>query len=156
MYISKEEASGVESGEEVELGLEIAIRSGFYSQDYRFPSTEVSVKLGHEDEFMCGSRTFKALHVPGHSPGSMCYLIDLPEGKALFSGDTVFSGGRILLLNIDGSNLADYRQNCGKLSGIGIDILLPGHGITVLSNGQTHIDEVLKNLKPLQPPPNLL
>jgi len=156
VYISKEEAIGVESGEEGELGLEIARRSGFYSQEYRFPSTEVAVKLKHEDEFMCGVYKFKAMLVPGHSQGSVCYHTDLPEGKVLFSGDTVFSGGKILLLNIEGSSLSDYRQNCGKLSDLGIDILLPGHGVVVLSEGQMHIDEALKKLKLLQPPPNLL
>jgi glyoxylase-like metal-dependent hydrolase (beta-lactamase superfamily II) len=31
------------------------------------------------------------IHTPGHSPGSVCLY--LPEAKALFSGDTLFSGG---------------------------------------------------------------
>ncbi|GAA3562883.1 MBL fold metallo-hydrolase [Amycolatopsis ultiminotia] len=33
----------------------------------------------------------EAIHTPGHSPGSVC--LHLPEAKALFSGDTLFSGG---------------------------------------------------------------
>ena len=32
-----------------------------------------------------------AIHTPGHSPGSVCLY--LPEAQALFSGDTLFSGG---------------------------------------------------------------
>ena len=31
------------------------------------------------------------LHTPGHSPGSIC--LHMPEQRALFSGDTLFSGG---------------------------------------------------------------
>jgi glyoxylase-like metal-dependent hydrolase (beta-lactamase superfamily II) len=31
------------------------------------------------------------IHSPGHSPGSVCLY--LPEAGALFSGDTLFSGG---------------------------------------------------------------
>jgi glyoxylase-like metal-dependent hydrolase (beta-lactamase superfamily II) len=31
----------------------------------------------------------RALHTPGHTPGSVCLLI----GKHLFSGDTLFPGG---------------------------------------------------------------
>ena len=31
------------------------------------------------------------IHTPGHSPGSVCFL--LPEVDALFSGDTLFAGG---------------------------------------------------------------
>ncbi|HWD07147.1 MAG TPA: MBL fold metallo-hydrolase [Amycolatopsis sp.] len=33
----------------------------------------------------------EVIHTPGHSPGSIC--LHLPEAKALFSGDTLFSGG---------------------------------------------------------------
>lgn len=33
----------------------------------------------------------EVIHTPGHSPGSAC--IYLPEAGALFSGDTLFSGG---------------------------------------------------------------
>ncbi|MGW5105927.1 MBL fold metallo-hydrolase [Nocardia sp. NPDC004123] len=32
-----------------------------------------------------------AIHTPGHSPGSTCFY--LPEAHALFTGDTLFSGG---------------------------------------------------------------
>ena len=35
--------------------------------------------------------TLEVIHTPGHSPGSIC--LHLPEAKALFSGDTLFSGG---------------------------------------------------------------
>ncbi|WP_329059197.1 MBL fold metallo-hydrolase [Amycolatopsis sp. NBC_01480] len=33
----------------------------------------------------------QVVHTPGHSPGSIC--LHLPEAGALFSGDTLFSGG---------------------------------------------------------------
>jgi glyoxylase-like metal-dependent hydrolase (beta-lactamase superfamily II) len=33
----------------------------------------------------------QVIHTPGHSPGSVCLY--LPEAKALFTGDTLFSGG---------------------------------------------------------------
>lgn len=33
----------------------------------------------------------RAIHTPGHSPGSVCLY--MPEAGALFSGDTLFSGG---------------------------------------------------------------
>jgi hydroxyacylglutathione hydrolase len=38
------------------------------------------------DEIQVGSAQFKALHTPGHTPGSQCLL----AGDALVSGDTVF------------------------------------------------------------------
>ncbi len=35
--------------------------------------------------------TFTAIHTPGHTPGSMCFLVD--GSPLLFSGDTLFPGG---------------------------------------------------------------
>src|SRR5699024_7423970 len=46
----------------------------------------------HEgSEFSVGGVTMRAIHTPGHSPGSTCfYARDLGEGGVLFSGDTLF------------------------------------------------------------------
>jgi len=44
-----------------------------------------------------GSVGLKFLHTPGHSPGSMCILVEESDQSLLLSGDTVFPGscGRI-------------------------------------------------------------
>jgi glyoxylase-like metal-dependent hydrolase (beta-lactamase superfamily II) len=36
-----------------------------------------------------GRISLKVLHTPGHTPGSLCFLV----GKQLISGDTIFPGG---------------------------------------------------------------
>jgi glyoxylase-like metal-dependent hydrolase (beta-lactamase superfamily II) len=36
-----------------------------------------------------GGHTLQAIHTPGHTPGSTCFLV----GKHLFTGDTLFPGG---------------------------------------------------------------
>ena len=41
------------------------------------------------DAVSFGAVSLKAIHTPGHSPGSICLL----SGKHLFSGDTLFPGG---------------------------------------------------------------
>lgn len=47
--------------------------------------------LTHEDRIHVGTTTIEVLHTPGHTPGSMSFLI---VGKPLlFSGDTLFPGG---------------------------------------------------------------
>lgn len=38
------------------------------------------------DVFKLGDNEIKVIHTPGHTPGSVCFLI----GKTLFSGDTLF------------------------------------------------------------------
>jgi len=41
------------------------------------------------DHVRVGGHEIQALHTPGHTPGSTCYLV----GGFLFSGDTLFPGG---------------------------------------------------------------
>ena len=42
------------------------------------------------DEIKFGNSTIKALHVPGHSPGSLAYYVE--SENMLFSGDALFQG----------------------------------------------------------------
>lgn len=39
--------------------------------------------------FVVGGATVRAIHTPGHTPGSTCFLV----GGALITGDTLFPGG---------------------------------------------------------------
>jgi len=50
-----------------------------------FPFTPV--RHGAKFDFAGQGPTVEAIHTPGHTPGSTCYLVD---GKYLISGDTVF------------------------------------------------------------------
>ena len=62
-------------------------------------------QIAHGDTWNVGGIKLKALHTPGHSPGSTCFFVEtgLPApvsagagravGPVLFSGDTLFNGG---------------------------------------------------------------
>lgn len=156
VYLGEAEADLVEAGSEKDLVLDVAKKSGFYSPDYRFTNCRISVRLTHEERISCGDFAFKAIHVPGHSPGSFCFLADLPEGKVLFTGDTVFTEGVIGMLNCDGSDLSEYRRYIHRLRGLDVDILLPGHRVFVLSRGQIHLDRAIESLGLLQLPRNFI
>ncbi len=70
---------------------------------------------------------FQILLVPGHCPGSLCFL--QKDANVLFGGDVLFAGGvgRSDLPGGDGELLFDGIQN--KLFPLGDDIrVLPGHG----------------------------
>lgn len=156
VYVGAVEADLLEHGDERDLVLDVAKKSGFYSPDYQFTNCKASVRLNHDENISCGSLTFRALHVPGHSRGSFCYLVDLPEGRAIFTGDTVFAEGVIGMLNCEGSELSDYRKYIHRLADLDVDVLFPGHRVFVLSGGQFHIDRAIESLSLLQLPPNFI
>lgn len=100
--------------------------------------TNYAIHNAHDgEEFKIGKLTIRALHTPGHTPESSCYLLIDENGKenAVFTGDTLFVGdvGRPDLL--DGKMtkealagmLFDSLKN--KLKPLADEVLLyPGHG----------------------------
>ncbi len=64
-----------------------------------FAGTEPDRDIADGDTFDVGGATLVALHTPGHSPGSVCFLLagEGTEGtefeRTVFSGDTLFQGG---------------------------------------------------------------
>jgi glyoxylase-like metal-dependent hydrolase (beta-lactamase superfamily II) len=49
--------------------------------------------LGDGDEIPIGDTRVKIIHTPGHTPGSICLLVESADGPVLMSGDTLFPGG---------------------------------------------------------------
>ncbi|WP_411374544.1 MBL fold metallo-hydrolase [Arthrobacter sp. MPF02] len=56
-----------------------------------YPDFEPHRQHADGDEFQVGGATLKAIHTPGHSPGSTCFYLE-SEGT-VFTGDTLFNGG---------------------------------------------------------------
>lgn len=51
-------------------------------------------KVKQNDEIRLGNLTIRCLFTPCHTTGHICYYIDSPKGqRAVFTGDTLFSGG---------------------------------------------------------------
>ena len=53
------------------------------------PAPAVNRWIADGETFEFGESRIRALHTPGHSPGSTCFLLD-GAAPALFSGDTLF------------------------------------------------------------------
>ena len=69
--------------------------------------------------------TISVIRTPGHTPGSVCLLID----DAMFSGDTLFAGscGRT---DFPGGSDAAMRASLRRLAGLSTDHrVYPGHGM---------------------------
>ena len=91
------------------------------------PPFEVSVTLAGESRLTVGGLEFALLHVPGHSPDSLCFHLEGEE--ALFGGDTLFAGsvGRTDLPGGQHRIFADQiREKLLTLPGA--TRVYPGHG----------------------------
>ena len=64
--------------------------------DAVFPDEGPDDVIEDGDTFEVAGHTLRALHTPGHSPGSVCFSLaagdDVPA-PVVFSGDTLFNGG---------------------------------------------------------------
>lgn len=59
--------------------------------DMVFPDREPDHRISDGDSFPVAGVSLTALHTPGHSPGSVCFLLE--EEGTVFTGDTLFQGG---------------------------------------------------------------
>ena len=90
---------------------------------YKTPTVDEYITDGQEIKL--GNLNFKVISTPGHSPGSVCYLIE----DILFSGDTLFADtvGRT---DLPGGSYEELKDSIlGKLFILDDNIrVLPGHG----------------------------
>jgi glyoxylase-like metal-dependent hydrolase (beta-lactamase superfamily II) len=90
---------------------------------------------------------FRPIHVRGHSADSHCLLLEQDGRRSLFSGDALFYGGVLGVINQPDSGMNGYRLDLAKLEGLEVDALFPGHGLFTLRGGQRHIDLALEQSK---------
>ena len=83
----------------------------------------------HDVVIPVGDLRLRTIHTPGHTPGSMCFLV---EGKPLlFSGDTLFPGGPGNT-KLEGGDFTTIIRSIDDLlfSPLAADtIVMPGHGL---------------------------
>ncbi|MFC1769099.1 MBL fold metallo-hydrolase [Nanoarchaeota archaeon] len=85
--------------------------------------SDSDIKVGGGDEIKFGESVIKIISTPGHSPGSICLLID----GNLFTGDTVFVGG-CGRTDLEGSDPEEMRKSIEKIKELPDDtVIYPGH-----------------------------
>jgi len=76
-------------------------------------------------ELPFGKNVLKAIHTPGHTPGSTCFTV----GNLLFSGDTLFPGGVGNTKSKTGHFFTIIRSVEYRLLSLPDDtVIYPGHG----------------------------
>jgi glyoxylase-like metal-dependent hydrolase (beta-lactamase superfamily II) len=83
--------------------------------------------LVDRQELPFGKNVLKAIHTPGHTPGSTCFTV----GDQLFSGDTLFPGGVGNTKNTTGHFFTIIRSVEYRLLSLPDETTInPGHGKT--------------------------
>ena len=88
-----------------------------------------------------GRLRLRTIHTPGHTPGSMCFLV---EGRPLlFSGDTLFPGGPGNTKNGTGDFPTIIESVESRLFTLAPETLvMPGHGLdTTIGTERPHLQE---------------
>ena len=89
-------------------------------------SCQVDVGFEETVEIEFGSLPIKMIETPGHSPGSICIIIDQ---KYIFTGDSLV-GGNSVITRLPGGSRREYNEITRPfLEGLQEDmIVFPGHG----------------------------
>ena len=70
-----------------------------------------------------GDHTFELIHTPGHTPGQVA--VHVPEERAVFTGDTVFSEVQTWLMT---SDIDQWVAALDRIAALDVDRVIPGHG----------------------------
>ncbi len=120
-----------------EAGYEVAVRA---EDAAMLPSYDLL--LEDDDLLEVGRLRLRTIHTPGHTPGSMCFLIE--GSPVLLSGDTLFPGGP----GNTASAIGDFPTIIDSIERRIFAVLapetivMPGHGLdTTVGAERPHLDE---------------
>jgi glyoxylase-like metal-dependent hydrolase (beta-lactamase superfamily II) len=116
----------------IDVGVAVADADMLPGYDFTIPD---------DDVIEVGDLRLRAIHTPGHTRGSTCFLV---EGRPIvFSGDTLFPGGPGNTATEGASFPEIIRSIDRRLLTLPPDTLvLPGHGLdTTIGAERPHLDE---------------
>lgn len=127
-FMLKEYGLKAEANQADEFWLERAPQqSRMFGFELKEPTVPLCKYICDGDMVTFGNTTLEAIHVPGHSPGSLVFYCK--EEKCMFSGDVLFQGS-IGRADLAGGNFDELREHiCSRLFILPDEtIVYPGHG----------------------------
>lgn len=148
IVLDEEERTALVTADAHALGLTRAKRSGTYPPHYEL------VPYGRDwswspatHSFDIGDWMLTPIPTPGHSSGSVCYLLEGRGFRGLFSGDTVFLGGYISYGNLPGASLEQYHRSLDRLLEAEPTELYPGHGLWAVGRVAEYLKRARRGLE---------
>jgi glyoxylase-like metal-dependent hydrolase (beta-lactamase superfamily II) len=145
------EALALADEEVTSLGL--ARDAGVYPAEYTLTPARMAAAGDHLD---VGALRVVVEPTPGHCDGHLAFRLLVGDSAALFSGDCLFSGGRVSVQAIHDCRLREYATTVQGLARRPTEQLFPGHGPAVLSNARLDIERAAATFRSLRVPPNFL
>jgi glyoxylase-like metal-dependent hydrolase (beta-lactamase superfamily II) len=149
LWVHRNEAEALEQGDESSVyGMDM-FRNMCQSQFSIKPGAftfKVDRKLEGGETVEIGSMIWEALHLPGHSLGSIA-LYNRME-KILISGDVIYSDYAIGRFDLFGANGAQLKDSLFKIAELKVNLLLPGHNQIVEDLPSGYILETAKQWEP--------
>ena len=146
VYAPDTSLAAVQGGDEHATGLAEARAQGVYPAAMRMLACPAAKPYRAGEALRVCGQEFRPIHVRGHSEDSHCLVTELDGKRLLFSGDALFYGAVLGVINRPDSGMQGYRADLPQLAGLAIDCLLPGHGLFTLARGQRHIDKAIELL----------
>jgi glyoxylase-like metal-dependent hydrolase (beta-lactamase superfamily II) len=156
LFASATTADALLGADEERTSLARARAVGVYPPDYSLSPAHIDVRLEDGDSLDTGGLRLTVIDAPGHCDGHIVFLFDGPSGRVLFSGDSVFSGGRVSIQALPDCRLDRYAETLMTFAGLDVDVLLAGHGDPVLHDARADLGRAADSFRRLVPPPNFL
>ena len=120
----------------------LGVQAGIGELDQDMLKSRPDFLIQDRQELRFGKSVIRAIHTPGHTPGSTCFTV----GNVLFSGDTLFPGGVGNTKNETGHFYTIIRSVKHRLFTLPDDtVVYPGHGTsTTIGTEKPHLDEWLE------------
>ena len=139
-----EHAGGVKILKEA-TGARVAVGSGdteAVNADFGQGTEPVDVALDGGEIFDLGDRRIRAVACPGHTAGTVCYLL---EGEGvLFTGDHIMGQGTVVVRTDEGGSMAQHVESLRKLLDLDLKLILSGHGPSI-TDPHAKIRELLQH-----------
>ncbi len=97
---------------------------GWTIADWTLRPTPLTATLAEGDLIDLGDRSFRVLHLPGHSPGGIG-LLDERDGLFL-TGDAIYDDE--ILDDLPGASIPDYLLTMDRLRQVECQLAIGGHG----------------------------
>ena len=122
---------------------------GQYLEGLDLRPPELIYGMDDGDQVSGAGMTFTAIHTPGHTPGSVCFQLDVDgEERILFSGDHLFAGS-IGRTDFPGGSFDQLMVSMAeKILPMSDDVqVLPGHGDVTTVGRERKVNPFLVELQ---------